>query len=59
MNAKNHMILFISLILSLACVFFSYSSYGKALYELSSGLAIVFILVAIRQLHLLGFRPLL
>ena len=58
MNVKNHMILFISLILSLGCVFFSYGSYGKALYELSNGLAIVFILVAIRQLHQIGFRPL-
>jgi len=59
MNAKNHIILFISLILSLGCVFFSFGSNGKALYELSSGLAIIFILVAIRQLHQLGFRPLL
>jgi hypothetical protein len=59
MNAKNHMILFISLILSLGCIFFSYVSYGKIMYELTNGLAIVFILLAIRQLHLLGFRPLL
>lgn len=55
MNAKNHLLLFFSLTLAIGCFFFSYGSPGNALHELSNGLAIIFILCAIRQLKVLGF----